>query len=138
METSFLVSYMVLWIVVVLQGFILLGLVVLVHRLQTNGHASSRVSPPPLRPGAAVPEFATVDLEGNRLSSKDLVGRLTAFLFVAPTCPSCMTTLEEVAGLSHKARGNVVLVCRAGRPECVRLSRTYGSARTIADEDGHW
>lgn len=137
MPLPFLVSYIALWILVFAQAAVLLGLVAIVNKqkdLQVPGR--DRASIPGLAPGSPLPPFEARDLDGQLLRSGDVAGALTALLFVSPTCPSCVTTLEEIVGLGHKARGNVAVICRADVDECSQLAATYGLVRTIPDPRG--
>jgi len=129
MGTPFYVSYAALWLLVALQSLILLGLVRMVTKPGTGAH-------PQLQPGDPIPDFERLDLSGKLVRSSDLVGHLTALLFVSTTCSSCSTTLREIEGLSYKSMGNIVIVCRAPSDECRALARTYGLQFSIvADPD---
>jgi peroxiredoxin len=137
MDIPFYFSYAALWILVVLQGLILLGLVRVVYQLQRAGDAAPADSNVVgLQSGQIAPGFNTVDLSGTPISSNDLADRLTALLFVSPNCPSCVVTLYELEALNYKTQGNVIVICRAGREECAQLVERHKlNARTIADED---
>lgn len=132
MSLPFYVSYVALWILVIVQSLLLLGVVRLVYQLQGSATAGKQ-----LQNGQEVPRFSTVDLTGAPVRSADFAGRLTALLFVSPTCPSCMTTLDELDALRQKARGNVVVICGAGHADCSQLAERYRlGVPTVADEDG--
>jgi peroxiredoxin len=130
--TSFGLSYAALWILVVFQGLLLLGLVRVVHQLQAS---VATVEGPGLLSGKEAPAFSTVDVFGSPVDSNRLRDRLTAVLFVSPSCPSCTVTLEELDALATKTSGNVIVVCKAGQEECRRLAERYGlAAPVVADE----
>lgn len=132
----FYISYTALWLLVVLHSLILLGVVRMVYQLQQTGVRAGS-SHERLEPGQEAPEFSTVDLYGTPVSSNDFTGRLTALLFVSPDCPTCMTVLEkDMEYLNHKAQGNLVVICRAGREACARLVERYElKMPVVADED---
>jgi len=135
MSTPFYISYVALWILVIFQSLILLGLVRMVYQLQQNG-ATVGSSDGGMTSGQEAPRFSTVDLSGAPINSTSFAGRLTALLFVSPTCPSCTTTLHEMNALRHKANGNVIVICRAARDDCARLAEAHQlSMPVVADED---
>lgn len=136
METPFLLAFVVLWILVLIQGTVLIGLVTIVSRLHDDRAPARSTAPlPGLEPGTAVPAFRERDLNGIVVDSRELSGAASVLLFVSPSCSSCVTTLDEMVGLSHKARGNVVVVCQSDKVKCRQLAETYGLMRTIPDRD---
>ncbi len=136
MSAPFLVSYVSLWILVAFQALILVGLVVALQRLQRTLPAQGAGGGIGLPQGSEVPDFRARDVAGLSLSSKDLLGRLTALLFVSPSCSSCHTTLEDMTALDHKARGNVIVISRGTKAEVADLASTYALRRAVPDPDG--
>lgn len=141
MSVPFYLSYIALWILVVFQGIILLGMVRMVYQLQRDRTATGvpeGSSEGSLKPGQQAPEFTAMDILGRQISSTDFSGRLTALLFVSPSCQTCMATLNEVQALSYKAEGNVVVVCRAEQKGCVQLTEKYNlNMPVVVDADEH-
>ncbi len=131
----FVISYVALWIVVIVETLLLLGLLLIVSR-DARAPEAPRQRLGGLEPGTVAPSFAAVDVQGRPISSSDIADALTALLFVSPRCQSCLTTLEELAGVTHKVSGNVVVVCQGAADECVGVARAYRLPRTIVDEDG--
>lgn len=130
----FYVSFAALWILVILHSLILVGVVRIVYQLQQTGIATGSSN----WPGKEAPAFTAVDLSGEAISNADFAGRLTALLFVSPNCSSCMTTLEDMEYLNYKARGNVIMICRASQEDCARLVERYkATVRVVPDEDDH-
>lgn len=131
MSIPFYLSYAALWILVIAQSLILLGVVRMVYQLQHTGTPDGQ-----LERGREAPQFSTVDLAGAPISSADFAGRTTALLFVSPACPSCAATLAEMDALRYKAEGNVVVVCRSERGDCAHLVERYGlDVPALADKD---
>ncbi|MBI4521091.1 MAG: redoxin family protein [Gemmatimonadetes bacterium] len=128
MELLISASYAVLWVVVVAQTVILLGVV----RIVAAGALPRRLSD--TTQGSLAPWFFAVDLEGRAVSTDTIAGRLTALLFVSPSCPTCLTTLAELHAIKHKVMGHVLLVCKGSRAECGLIAARYGISPTIADE----
>lgn len=137
MSVSVALSFTALWILVILQGAILLGVVRVVHQLQRDGALASL--PPQQGERLAshrTPEFSTVDVFGKPVSSEDFTAPLTAVLFVSPKCSNCVVTLEELQALQAKVDGNVVVVCMAESEDCRRIVNDYElTLPVIADPD---
>jgi peroxiredoxin len=133
----FYLSYAALWILVVFQGLILLGLLRMVsQRTETATGQSAFSDEVGLRSGQVAPKFSALDLSGAQINSKDFVDHMTALLFVSPNCPSCTATLYEMEALSQKAQGNLILICRGKGGDCSRLTDTHKlEIRMVADED---
>jgi peroxiredoxin len=131
LSLPFGLSYAALWIVVILQGVILLGVVRMVYQLQRVG-----VSRLGNQRGDEAPEFSAVDLTGTMIRSVEFAGHLTALLFVSPSCRACSTTLAEMDALSYKTDGNMMVICQAERGDCIQLAAKYQlSVPTIVDDD---
>lgn len=134
MTTLFYLSFAALWILVILHSLILVGVVRIVYQLQQSGTVAGRDD----LSGKEAPAFTAVDLSGVTINSVDFTGHLTALLFVSPNCRSCMTTLEDMAYLNHKAQGNVIMICRAGREDCNKLVEQYKvTVPVVPDEADH-
>lgn len=134
MSTSFVLSYAALWVLVIFQSLLLIGLVKAVHRLK-RAEALRQRDPGEFR-GREVPQFIAVDVAGGEVNSADFERTLTALLFVSPDCRSCSLTLAEMNALKLKANGNVVVICRGGRDQCRELGERYELAvPVLVDSD---
>jgi peroxiredoxin len=137
MPVVFWLSYGALWVLVVFQSLVLLGLVRTTHGARSaHAHAGSDSG----KEGADLlheraPSFSALDLSGERFDSGELAGRAWAALFVSPRCRSCTVTLDELESLTWKANGEVVVICRGGARECERLVEAHRlSARVVVDD----
>lgn len=131
MSLPFYLSYVALWILVAFQSLVLLGLVRAVYRLQRGPYEAGQE----LR-GKRAPSFRAVDLSDSTVDSSRFAGELRALLFVSPDCSSCSVTLDELEALKLKTNDNVVVVCRAGRDECLALAEEHVlSVPVLVDED---
>lgn len=136
MSVPFLLSQVAMWILVVLQGFVLLGVVRVVHQRGTDSVTSLAPAHGERLSGQLAPRIETVDIHGNAISSDDFVGALRAVLFVSPNCGNCMVSLDELEGLKVKAPGTVVAVCLAGTEECRLMAEDLKlTVPVIADPD---
>lgn len=131
-------SHVALWVLVILQGLILLGLTRALYRLQQSGGGGGDLpqSKSERLVGRRAPEFVAVDVFGQPVASSDLWGRLTAMLFVSPLCSNCAVTLDELEGLKTKVNGNVVVICVADTEQSRSVAEDYQlSVPVVADPD---
>lgn len=129
MSELFVASYVGLWILVLLQGVILLGV--------TRGlyEVRKEFTEPSLK-GRRVPTFSTVDIWGKPLSSDSIMGMPTVMLFVSPDCSTCTVTLEELKPLVNDKTRGLVIVCGGAGDECRQLALDYElSVPIVADAD---
>lgn len=132
MSTALILSYVALWVLVILLSLVLLGVVRLVHQLQqeNKGEGRSRI-------GRKAPKFQAVDLAGARVGTESFAGQLRALLFISPSCQSCTASLDEIALLKGKAEGNVIVICQANRAECADMAARFDlDGHVVADESG--
>lgn len=136
MSLPFYLSYVGLWIVVVFETVLLMGLIQTVYR--KSGQLSSlSKSDEQLPPGSPLPAFAVQDTAGQTIDSHALTGRQTALLFVSPNCDSCAVTLEELEALKNKTGGHVVVFCLADRGTCATLIEDYRLRVPVVVDDEH-
>jgi peroxiredoxin len=129
---AFYVSYAALWILVIFQTLVMLGLTRTIHQVQTGAVVESGES----LQGKEAPSFSAVDLFGSDVSNESFAGQPTALLFVSPDCEACALTLEELEALESKTDGNVLVFCRSNRGQCEQLAATYGlQVPVIVDEE---
>jgi peroxiredoxin len=143
MSTPFILSYVLLWAVVVLQSMLLLGMLRVIQNLQ-QGHAQEHggADEPAAEPtaerliGQEIPAFAAVDIFGASFGSEQLRGRSTVVLFASPNCASCLLALEELNTVGRKANGNVVVVCGGRQDACRRMAQDFSlTVPVILDPD---
>jgi peroxiredoxin len=117
-EAILFISYALLWLLVLGQTLVLLGAVRLIQRLVVE---VERFEGQGAVNGRQAPSFRGEDIAGRSVDSADFHGRSRALLFVSAHCPSCVTTLDEVAALSVRARGPVIAICRDTHARCAEL-----------------
>jgi methylamine dehydrogenase accessory protein MauD len=93
----FLVSYVVLWVVVLLQVVLVLALARLVGQLMSRRFpmAGARVIDPGPEIGTSVESWEGVNLAGNPLSLQFPRQRALFLLYVAPHCTACARLLPS-------------------------------------------
>jgi peroxiredoxin len=135
MSTPVLLSFGALWLLVIFQGLVLLGLVRTVYALRgVHVHKRERQDSQDLLHQRA-PEFRALDLAGSAFNSADVAGEPHAFLFVSPRCRSCSVTRDELESLTWKAGGKVYVVCRGGARECEEFSKLHELGTSVLVDD---
>lgn len=134
MNVPYVASYVVLWVLVLFQSLMIVALTRAVYRLESIGGPLDRGEPVGLRSRPA-PEFEAVATDGTTIDSHQLRGRRSALLFVSPTCPACLASLDEVAALKSKVNDNVIIVNRAPLEESRQLARTYDLGVPIVPDE---
>jgi hypothetical protein len=131
MNVVIVISYVALWILALLQAVILIGVTRALYELRDEF-----AEEPSLR-GRLAPQFSTVDLWGDTVSSESLAGTPTTMLFVSPDCSTCSVTLAELQPLVKDTTRGLVVVCSGDNDECRQLALDYGlTVPMVADEDG--
>lgn len=133
MTVAFYASYVALWVLVVLQTVVLLGVTRALHDARQSGALMDDLTDT-LR-GKEAPAFSAEALSGEMITGAEYMGRQTALLFVSPDCETCAVTLTELEALRSKTSGSVILMCRSTREKCRQLAATYRlNVPVIVDE----
>ncbi len=117
----------------VTNAVVLIGLVRMVAQLYRAELPNSSVLDVEGRKEA--PPFIAKSMTGSVVDSAGFRGRLTALLFISPTCATCVATLEQLAIVGSRAAGNVVLVCDGTGEECEALAERFAPIELIHDDD---
>jgi peroxiredoxin len=90
-----------------------------------------------LRVGDPVPDFSVVDMQGETVGAKDLLGRDTLLLFWDPGCRFCQAMSEDVRRWEEKPpKGAARLVFVAsGNPEKIEIDSRRFKSRFLHDLD---
>lgn len=126
MPAQFVISYYALWLLVVLQTLILLGVTRALYDMRRQSWGA--------QPGRRVPQFSVVDLSGRDVSAASLVGAPAVLLFVSPSCQSCMLTLDELKALASDGKRGLTIVCEAEDEDCRRLAATYQLTASVVPD----
>ncbi len=141
MSGVWLASYIVLWLVVLLLGFLLAGALRQLGLLQLRlgDDPGALITDTGLERGTDVPDFTALDAaSGERVSLSDLPAVPRMLVFASPGCLSCR---ELIPGLNEvrKTRGDwdFVVVCRGDLESCRRFGRMNGlEAPMVVDTTG--
>lgn len=136
MSLPLYIAFVGLWVVVLFNTVLLLGVIRTVYR--KSGHLTEvGKSQEPLAPGSRLPAFSIEDATGQTIDNAAIAGRQTALLFVSPDCDSCSVTLEELDALKTKTGGNVVVFCLADHTACADLIETHRLRVPVVVDDEH-
>ena len=134
LSSFFYLSYGALWVLLIFQTLVLVGLVRTVGSTTRAGLSAPTGGARLLNKEA--PTFTAVDVFGEPAGSAEFAGRLTALLFVSRSCTACTLTLDEMSALKAKADDSVVVVCQSSREECLDLIQTHElDVPVVPDED---
>lgn len=96
MESILVVSSFLLWVLVLLNLLLTLGLA---RRMRA---AFPKIEF--LKVGQAAPDFTAQTLEGETVTLSTYAQRAIAFVFISPDCKPCLDELPRLEGLRPKAR----------------------------------
>jgi methylamine dehydrogenase accessory protein MauD len=124
MTPWWLLSYVILWLVLLFLGFLLLGalraLALLRWRLdQLEAITPTRLGRGGLKPGKKAPGFTLPSVAGGEVSLHDFVGRKVFLVFTQSGCKPCHRILPELNKLQRGGDVQVLLV-NNGEPEATR------------------
>lgn len=139
MPVPLLLSHIALWVVVIFQTLLLLGLVRAVHQLRQAGATRGTLDLLANgQPQAPAPNFTAVDIFGRTVEGSSFQAELTGLLFVSPTCESCTVSYKEMLEqLLMKTSENVIVICKGEQEECRLLAESSGhpDVPVVVDED---
>jgi methylamine dehydrogenase accessory protein MauD len=115
MSPWWLVSFIPLWLLVLLLGFLLLGALrnqaLLRWRLeQLEATMPSKINRNGLKPGARAPEFSLQSTAGDQVSLRDFAGRKILLTFTQSGCRPCRAVIPELEKLQATGEIQVVVV----------------------------
>lgn len=130
-DSLFLFSYLVLWLLVVVQALVLLELLreVGLLRLQLPPDPGALIPNDGLARGSAAPEFALADARSGRtITEQSLRAPLpTLLLFLTPRCQSCRVLASGLGDFadSVKDEAQVIAFCGARPADCVAFAEEF-------------
>jgi methylamine dehydrogenase accessory protein MauD len=132
MDTAWLLSYAVLWGLVLLLGFLLFGtlrtLAVQGWRLdQLEATMPSRVGRSGLKPGRKAPNFTLPSVEGEEVSLVDYQGRTVLLVFVQPGCGPCKSVVPALNRVDASGEAQVLAINKADPEQARRWAEETGA-----------
>jgi methylamine dehydrogenase accessory protein MauD len=122
MTTMLVIASVVLWLVVLLLGFLLLGALRSLAELgwqvqELEATTPNRAGRSGLKPGKRAPEFSLPGLTGTGLALGDFAGRKVFLVFTQAGCSPCQAIVPELNRLAKQMQ--VLAVCH-GDAEAIR------------------
>lgn len=121
MDTAFLISHFVLWLLVIALTITVIALTrqigVLYERVAPAGALMVGQGP---KVGELSPEFSLADIDGRplRLGGEPASGRSTLLFFLSPNCPICNTLIPVLKSLQrHEGSWLDIVLASDGEPE---------------------
>lgn len=150
MEGMWLVSYVLLWLLMVAMSVLSLGLVRqvgLLHlrRIEASAQASRQSPPGPsgnpdlLKIGALAPHFLARSADGEDVSLDQYRGRPTLFMFSTPACDRCENVLRTVTEKASNILGGrlaLVAMTEGTINYALHLSSQLGTDVSVLLDDG--
>ncbi len=143
MSGLWLVSYVALWILVVVLAVIVLGLVRqlgLIHLRIGEEESGLLKTQEGLELGVSAPDFEATDIVGQtKISLAGLRKRPSILVFVSQSCPACQELMPHITEFQKSQNGNVDLILfnRAPIQNSLELVKNYGlTFPVIADDTG--
>lgn len=105
MQGAWLISYVLLWAILLIFAFILVGVlrqIGLIHARLAIGRGVL-LTEQGLTPGSVAPDFTLVDLvapDGAQKQLSDHRGKRVLLLFLRPKCPACEKLLSDLPSVS--------------------------------------
>lgn len=123
MSGPWLISYVVLWGLVLFQGaaiFLLLRQLGVIYMGTAQG-----VSRDGLALGRRAPDFTAPDLDGQPISLTAFLGRPLLLVFGSTTCAPCRTLIPDLNVLAREQRDNLraLFLCRGSVEDARRFAR---------------
>jgi methylamine dehydrogenase accessory protein MauD len=129
----FLASYVLLWIIVVVQGLLLVVVLRQFGEVYLNSRAG--VSRDGLAVGDPAPAFTGVATDGSGVRLQDLMGQWLVLVFASPGCTICRDLLPSLVPIERDLGGAVrVFVLLRGTLEETRayVEATNTEARVVS------
>ena len=136
MRGFFVVSYVVLWMVVVLESLLLREVLrgtVKFKRLREELSSRKRWSPASM----TAPDFTVPILQtGKSLTTSDLKDQLSMLVFIsaAHTSPFYASLNFALRGMWNKVQGHIYLVCHGNEASCGQIAKDYALFEHTKDE----
>ncbi len=124
MDTLWLISHCILWLIILIWGFLLVGVLrslgLLSWRLeQLAATTPSHLGRVGLRPGTRAPDFTLRDTSGKEMTLHEFAGAELLLVFTQPGCASCNGAVPKLNSVHARGRTRVLAI-NAGDAESSR------------------
>jgi peroxiredoxin len=121
METYLLISSILLWVLMLFNILLTIGLARRISRQFPSLEF--------LKAGSSAPDFTAWTLEGEEIAQANYAGRAVAFVFISPHCQPCREEIPKLEALRPQAGRNgieLVLVSDADEEETRKFIEELG------------
>jgi hypothetical protein len=127
-SVSFSTTYVALWVLVVLQGLLILALIRELAQLRLSFDRQDLTGANHLSRGSRAPDFSGVDAHSGELVHlrNMLYGRGGIVLFLSPLCSICGMLAESLQKHGGEALPPLLAVCSGGERACSGLTKRIG------------
>ncbi len=141
-DAVFLITYVGLWLLVVLQSLVLIELVRRVNGGRVSPQTNATQDEPErlLSTGTLAPRFKAVEITSTAtVDSETLLGRPVTLVFVGANCSACAKVTDELVERHrspNQERDQVVVICMGKSPDCKSFVDNYlPGVPTLWDQD---
>jgi len=140
MSGIWLVSYVALWVLLLLMALVLLGFVrqLGLMQLRLGPESEPLTTREGLEYGTPAPEFEVPNLlDGKgRISMRSLKGRPSILVFFSPACSACLDLAPKLAEFhrSFRRKVNVVLISNSSSQSSLDVAETFKLKMRIAGD----
>lgn len=140
MNTIWLISYFVLWVLVLFLGFLLLGMLrsvgLLSWRLeQLEAITPRRVGRDGLKRGTVAPDFTLPSVDGKEVALHAFAGRKVLLVFTQTGCSPCHAIVPELTRLQRKGEFQVLVVNNSDLEASRQWARATGAQFPVLIQD---
>lgn len=115
----FVISYILLWILVVLQCFLLLVLIRQHFTIRTDRQHPADLSRQEIPAGDAAPQFQAIECpSGREFESATCVGSRTLLLFLSSSCSSCKLVARALEKVAPPIPNSLLVYCTGSHRGC--------------------
>lgn len=139
MNEIWIASNVLLWLIVAVMAFIVLGLLRQLGLIQARLglEAGALITPDGLERGTQAPNFEGKELSGKEhIRFGELRGRRVLLIFVSATCAPCRALVPHLNEVSLQFRSQVLtlVICQGSEEACVEFARLSNlQTKIVAD-----
>lgn len=136
MGSSFFVSYVAIWLLVLFQGLLVLALLRQLAELRRLVESGGAQGEDRLPVGSPAPEFEGLDARsGRRVDSHSLNGRGGVLIFLSPECGTCKDLADGLWRPAMDGLPPIITFCQGGQQSCASFVRRLGPEVHVLRDD---
>jgi peroxiredoxin len=128
-DTAISISYGMLWVIVVVQGLVMIECLrqIGILRLRLGDEPGALIPPEALDRGTPAPAFSLVDSRTlRRVTEESLRGRRSLALFMSPSCSPCRALAADMPRFAdYYPEVNLVAFCSGPEAACAAFAKEF-------------